>query len=164
MVPCKRRRSASLYLRNQYALVPLPCSCPSTCALLSPSPSLPAAQLASPWLLLPPSHRQLQRASDSCGDGFGADNEASSAAARTSCYASVAVDTYAKALATANIAAECGYWQDARVTADVMAEVGSDLYVSEACSFVEDREGLTGASAAGSARTRAVSLSPLKMC
>lgn len=85
-----------------------------------------------------------------------ADNEASSAAARTSCYASVAADTYAKALATANIAAECGYWQDAGVTAAVMAQVGSDLYVTEACSFVEDREKLTGASTAGSAWTRTI--------
>lgn len=152
-----------MYLCNQYALVLLSGSCASTCALLFASPSLRAAQLASPWLLSPPRHRQLQRASDPCSDGFGADNEASSAAARTSCYASVAADTYAKALATANIAAECGYWQDAGVTAAVMAEVGSDLYVTEACSFVEDREGLTGASTAGSAWARAVCLSPLRM-
>lgn len=86
---------------------------------------------------------------------WGAGNQASSATAHASCYASVFADTYAKSVAMANIEAGCGYWRDkSRSTADVLAEVSSDLYAKEACELVERQDGLADASATGRARTR----------
>lgn len=65
-------------------------------------------------------------------------------------------------MALATIEAGCGYWQqESRSTADVMAEVESDLYATEACELAEDRNGRADASADGATRTRTREVQPL---
>ena len=101
-----------------------------------------------------PSGRLLKQALPDAG------NESAEASAYSSCYARVAADTYAKAAASVSISAECGYYQENRVSADVLAEVDGTIYIDEYCDLDTERYGLTEASSDGRARTRAVRSPP----